>query len=312
MKLLPFLLTVLSATVCLSGADIRIAVIPKDTNHAFWKSVEKGARQAATELKVEIIWKGPIKGDDRAQQIAIVQQFVASGVSGIALAPLDDIALRSPVASAGQFKIPVVIYDSPLQGEVGKDFISLVATDNRLGGRLAGEELARLLGGQGKVVLLRFAESSASTNQREAGFLEVMASHPGIEIISGNRYAGVTASTAQDTAMNMLDKLRETDGIFCPNESSTVGMLLALRQAGLAGKKKFVGFDASAPILAGIERGQIDAVVAQNPTRMGYLAVKTMVEHLQGKPVEPRIDTGCALVTAANMGSPEIRAILGN
>jgi ribose transport system substrate-binding protein len=309
---LPALALLLSVCSLAFGGDLHIAVIPKDTNHAFWKSVEKGARQAAADLGVDIVWKGPIKGDDRASQIAIVQQFVSSGVSGIALAPLDDAALRSPVASAAEFKIPVVIFDSPLQGQAGKDFVSLVATDNRLGGRIAGDELARLLGGKGKVVLLRFTEGSASTTQREQGFLDVMAAHPEIEVLSSNRYAGATIASAQDAAMNLLDTLREADGIFCPNESSTLGMLLALRQAGLAGKKRFVGFDASAPLLAGLERGQIDALVSQNPTRMGYLAVKTMADHLRGLPVEQRIDTGCALVTAANIGAPEIRALLGN
>jgi ribose transport system substrate-binding protein len=306
-RLIPLALAFL---VSVSSAAERIAVIPKGTTHSFWKSVEAGARKAGDELGVEIVWKGPLKEDDRAQQIALVQQFVASGLSAIVLAPLDDNALRGPVRSAASRKIPVVIFDSALKGEPGKDFVSFVATDNHRGGELGGEELARLLGGQGKVVLLRYAEGSASTMAREAGFLEVMQRNPGIQIIVENRYAGPTVSTAQDAAMNLLDKLREADGIFCVNESATQGMLLALRQAGLTGKKKFVGFDTSPALLAAMEKGEIDALVSQNPTRMGYLAVTTAVKHLRGEKVETQIDTGCAVVTKANENDPEIKAML--
>ncbi|HYP15635.1 MAG TPA: substrate-binding domain-containing protein, partial [Opitutus sp.] len=181
----------------LASAAERIAVIPKGTTHSFWKSVEAGARQAGQELGVEIIWKGPLKEDDRAQQIGVVQQFVSSGVSAIVLAPLDETALRSPVKSANDRKIPVVIFDSALKGEAGKDFVSLVATDNRRGGEMGGEELARLLNGKGKVVLLRYSEGSASTDAREAGFLDVRKRHHAITITVENRYGGANVSSAQ-------------------------------------------------------------------------------------------------------------------
>lgn len=307
-KILPFLF--LSLAPLVSGAE-RIAVIPKGTTHSFWKSVEAGARKAGEELGVEIIWKGPLKEDDRAQQIAVVQQFVSSGVSAIVLAPLDDTALRGPVKSAADRNIPVVIFDSALKGEVGKDFISYVATDNRRGGTLGGEELVRLLGGKGKVVLLRYAEGSASTGEREAGFLDVIHKHPGITVTVENRYAGPTVSTAQDASMNLIDRIRDADGIFCPNESATQGMLLALRQTGLAGKKIFVGFDASSTLVAALNKGDINALVAQNPTKMGYMGVVTAVKALRGEKYEPLIDTGCVLVTKDNQNQPDVKAVLG-
>jgi ribose transport system substrate-binding protein len=297
--------------VPLLGAAERIAVIPKGTTHSYWKSVEAGALMAGHELGVEIVWKGPLKEDDRAQQISLVQEFVASDISAIALAPLDDVALRNPVRSAAEHHIPVVIFDSALKGEPGRDFASFVATDNHRGGVIGGEELARLLHGKGKVVLLRYAEGSASTLKREAGFLEVMQRNPGIEVIVSNRYGGATTSTSQDTAMNLIDRIREADGIFCSNESTTQGMLLALRQTGLAGQKKFVGFDASPPLLAALDKGDIDALVAQNPTKMGYLAVVTAVKCLRHEKFETLIDTGCVLVTRENEATPEIRAVLG-
>ena len=212
-----------------SKSSIRIAVIPKGTTHEFWKSVEAGAKKAGDELNVQIIWKGPLKEDEKNQQIALVEQFVSDGVSGICLAPLDDTALLAPVKSAANKKIPVVIYDSALKGEVGKDFVSFVATNNRVGGSMAGEEMLRLLGANKKVVLLRYKEGSASTMERETGFLEAIAKDPQIKVIEQNRFAGATMGEAQTAAMNMIDKLREAGGIFCPNESSTMGMLLALQ-----------------------------------------------------------------------------------
>lgn len=307
----PLLLLLILSACSLAFSAERIAVIPKGTTHSFWKSVEAGAKKAGEELGVEIIWKGPLKEDDRAQQIAVVQQFVASGVSAIVLAPLDDVALRGPVKSAAERKIPVVIFDSALKGEPGKDFVSFVATDNRRGGQIGGEELARLLGGKGKVVLLRYSEGSASTGEREAGFVEVIHKYPGITITVENRYAGATVSSAQDAAMNLIDKVREADGIFCPNESSTQGMLLALRQTGLVGKKAFVGFDTSPALNAALNKGDIQALVAQNPTKMGYLGVVTAVKALRGEKVEQTIDTGCVLVTRTNQNEPAVKAVLG-
>ena len=288
----------------------RIAVIPKGTTHVFWKSVEAGAQAAGKEFGVEIVWKGPLKENDRAQEIAIVEQFVTEGVSGIVLAPLDDTALKRPVAMAMEKKIPVVIIDSALKGEPGKDFLSFVATNNRKGGTMGGTRLAELLGGKGKVSLLRYQVGSASTDEREAGFMEALAKYPDIRLVVDNRYAGATAGEAKTAAMNMIDNLKESDGVFCPNESSTFGMLLALRQNNLAGKIKFVGFDTSPVLLDALKKGEINALVAQDPQKMGYLGVKALVEHLRGQKVDAVVDTGVALVTPDNLASPEIKKIL--
>lgn len=293
-----------------NGGGKRIAVIPKGTTHVFWKTVEAGVREAAKELGVTVQWQGPLKEDDRGQQIGLVEQFISNKVDGIVLAPLDATALQEPVAAANGKKIPVVIFDSPLNGEVGKDFVSLVATDNKKGGEMGAAELARLMGGKGKVVLIRYNVGSASTDLREQGFLEAIAKHPGIELIEKDRYAGATVGEAQQAAENLLDKLKQADGVFCSNESVTQGMLNVLVANGLAGKVKFVAFDTAPTIVEAIRNDQIHATVAQNPRKMGYLAVKTMVDHLNGTTVPPMVDTGCALVTKENLDTPEIKAIL--
>src|SRR3954468_24788259 len=182
------------------GPRKTVAVIPKGTTHLHWRSVEIGARKAGQEFGVDVIYKGPLTENDAAQQIGLVEQFTQEGVAAIAVAPLDANQLRRPVQQAAAKKIPVVIFDSALAGEAGKDYISYVATDNRKGGVLGGQELARLLGGKGKVVLIRYNVGSASTDERESGFLDVMAKNPGITLIEKNRYSGATVGEAQQNA----------------------------------------------------------------------------------------------------------------
>ena len=298
------------AAAATPGEKLTIAVIPKGTTHVYWKSVERGAKEAGEEFGAEIIWKGPIKENDRAQQIQVVQQFVSQQVDGIALAPLDLKALVAPVKAAQQADVPVVILDSALDGKPGEDFVSFVATDNRVGGQIAGEYLASLLPDGGNVVLLRYQVGSASTTNREAGFLDALSKHENIKVVSDNRYAGATAGEAKTQALNMIDQVRAADAVFCPNESSTMGMLLALQQEGLAGKIKFVGFDASPPLVKALENGEIAGLVVQNPRKMGYLSVKTLIQHLRGEAVEPVIDTGAVLVTLENLSDPKVKALI--
>lgn len=287
-----------------------IVVIPKSTTQVFWKAVEAGAREGAKEAGVEMVWKGSLKEDDPAQQIQIVEQFVSEDVGGIVLAPIDDTLLRRPVAAAMQKGIPVVIMDSALKGEPLKDFFSTVSTNNQRGGDMAGEQLGRLLEGKGKVLIFRFKEGSASTGQREAGFLEAIKRFPDIHVILANRYSGTTAKEAQSTALSMLDKLKETDGIFCPTEPSTLGMLLALKRNNLAGRKKLVGFDMSQGLMEGLRKGEIQALVAQNPKRMGQEAVKALVAKMKGETVPTVIDSGSAVITKENLDTPKIQALL--
>jgi ribose transport system substrate-binding protein len=290
-------------------ARITIAVIPKGTMHEFWKTVHAGAVKASKELDVDIIWKGPIKEDDRDAQIAVVEDFISKGVSGIVLAPLDDTALRTPVASATKGGMPVVIFDSGLKGS---DFISFVATDNFKGGQLAGEHLVKLLGGKGNVIMLRYNEGSNSTMERERGFMDAISRAKAIKVLSANQYGGVTPDSACKASENLLARFKSAgvDGIFCPNESTTFGMLRALQECGSAGKVKFVGFDGSKQLIDGLKARQIDALVLQNPMKMGYMAVKTLVADLKGQKIGKRIDTGVTLVTPQNMNTAQMQALL--
>ncbi|HEX3719246.1 MAG TPA: substrate-binding domain-containing protein [Verrucomicrobiae bacterium] len=291
-----------------------IAVIPKGTTHEYWKSIHAGAVKAGEELTaqgvpVEIIWKGPFREDDRDQQIQVVENFTSRQVSGIVLAPLDSQALVNPVESAVQAGIPVLVMDSGLKSD---KYVSFVATDNFKGGQLAGDYMAKLLNDQGNVILLRYAVGSSSTEEREKGFLDALAKHPGIKLISSDQYAGVTIETAYQASQNLLNRFgNEVNGIFCVNEPNTIAMTKALRDIGKAGGKvKMVGFDAGSQSVLDMKNGDLQGLAVQNPLLMGYLSVKTIVQHLEGQKVERRIDTGVVLVTPENMNQPEIKDLL--
>lgn len=306
---------VLCASVVLKAAEsYTIAVVPKGTTHEFWKSIHAGAVKAEKELTaqgatVKLFWKGPLREDDRDQQIQVVENFTARNVSGIVLAPLDSQALVSPVASAAQAKIPTVVIDSDLKSDKQ---ISFVATDNFKGGQMAGEFLAKQLGGKGKVILLRYQVGSASTEAREAGFLDAIKKASGVQLISSDQHAGATRETAYQASQNLLNRFgREVDGIFCPNETATIAMTKALRDIGRAGGQvKLVGFDSGSQSVLDLKNGDVQALVVQDPLKMGYLGVMTLVQHLRGKPVEKRVDTGVSLVTKANMNDPAMAELL--
>lgn len=293
---------------------MRIAVIPKGLTHEFWKSIHAGAIKAKQEwgekgVDVEIIWQGPLRENDRAEQIKIVENFTVGGCDGMVLAPLDDQALAQPVKNAAASEVPVVIVDSGLLSE---DYVSFVATDNLNGGYLGGIKLAEELNGKGKVLLLRYQVGSASTTKREEGFLRAMSEYPDIEILSDDQYSGPTRESALQQAENLLQRFGDdVNGVFCPCEPVTVTMAQALRDFGRAGGKvKVVGFDATEASVRDLESGDVAALVVQDPVNMGYTGVNTLVAYMRGESVQERIDTGVAVITKGDMDTPRHQELL--
>jgi ribose transport system substrate-binding protein len=310
------LLLLLALAPPLAAADgYDVAVIPMGSTHVFWKAIHAGALKAERELnasgvRVRVIWKGPLREDDRDQQIQVVENFVGRQISGIVLAPIDSRALVRPVEEAVGSGIPVVIINSHLRSSAPA---SLVATDNRQGGLLGAHRLGVLLGGKGRAIMLRCQAGADAAEEREAGFLEGMhREFPGIELISTDQYGGPSRDTARRAAENLLNRFGDrVNGIFASNESSATGMLLALRDAGLAGGRvKFVGFDSDATLLAALKGGDIQGLVVQDPFGMGYTGVETLVAVLRGGRVPAVVKTPVAMVTAENLNDPAIAALL--
>ncbi len=287
-----------------------IAVIPKATSHEFWKSVHAGAEHGGEEAGVDIIWKGPITESNREHQINLVQDFVAQGVDGICLAPLDSQALVPAVQEAHRSGIPVLIFDSGLDDT--RDIVSFVATDNYHGGQIAGRHLGGLLDGKGRVIVLRQVVGSQSAERREQGCLDVLAEEfPDVEILSSDEYGGDTADKALVKSQQLLLTFgNKVDGIFTSTQHTATGMLRALEEQGLAGKVKFIGFDAGPELVAALAAGKMDGIVLQDPVGMASLAVTTLADHIRGKQVEKRISTGETLATPDNMHEPAVKRLL--
>lgn len=298
-----------------ADASYTIAVIPMGNTHEYWKLLHAGAVKAQAEFKaqgveVEILWKGPLREDDRDQQVQVVENFVGRQVSGIVLAPLDYRALVAPVEQAVKAGIPVVIVDSGLNSKAP---VSYIATDNHAGGELAARRLGELLHGKGNVILLRVQVGSGSCEAREAGFLEELAAKfPDIKVISSNQHGGATRETAMAVSQNLLNRYgAEVNGIFTPNESTMAGMLLALHNAGLdGGKVKLVGFANSDKFGDALKHNDLHGLILQDPVKMGYLGVKTIIQVLRGEKVPVVVDTGVVLATAENIDDPAITALM--
>ena len=285
-----------------------IAVIPMGTTHEFWKTIHAGALTAARECGVDIIWKGPLKEDDRNEQVQIVETLAASGIQALVLSPIDDRALIPPVREAKRSGVPTVIFNSALQGDLQTAYVS---TDNYRGGVLAAEHIGRLMGGRGNLILVRVKEGVEGSTKREEGFLAVIRSRfPEIRILSDNQHAGASVETAYQTCENLLSRFPETDAIFTPNESTTFGCLRAVEDLGLAGKIIHVGFDTSAKLLEALDSGAIAGLIVQDPFAMGYRSVKIAAAVIEGKPHDTIVDTGVYLATPANRNDPAIRRLL--
>jgi ribose transport system substrate-binding protein len=297
-----------SASPAPSGTPMKVAVIPKGLTHVFWQSVKAGAEKAGSEKNVEIKWDGPQKETDTSQQVGIVENAINNKVDGIVLAPLDKAALVNVIKKAKEKKIPLTIFDSAAD-VTEDDYVSFVATDNKKGGELAAERLGKLLNGKGTVALIPVQPNSASTMDRESGFEEtIKAKFPGMKVIRSS-YSMNDRANALKVVEDVLTAHSEIVGVFSANEPAAVGALQALKNRQLVGKIKLVGFDSTKQLEDALEKGDLDSLVVQNPYKMGYEGVMSLVDLKAGKTPEKRIDTGVVLMTKDNLETPEVKAL---
>jgi len=288
---------------CSREKKTTIAVIPKGRSHLFWRSVNAGAAKAARENGVEIIWNGPTSETDYAGQIQIVEAMINRHVDAIVLAPIDKTAMIGVVDRAAREKIPVVIFDSPVDTE---NFVSQVATDNYAAGRMAGERMGLLLSGKGKIAIVAVQPGAASTMAREQGFEDaVKEKFSGIEILD-KRYGMADFAKSLAVTENMLTAHPKLDALFASNESSTVGAAQALKQR--QSKVKLVGFDWSPGLLDDLRAGVIDSLVAQHPFMMGEKSVQAAVAKLKGQEVTKIDNIAPRLLLKENLDTPEVKA----
>lgn len=302
----------------LRAENITLGAIPKSTGGEFWETVERGARKAAKDLGVTLKWDGALTESDVAEQNKIIENMLNTGVKGIALAPLNQKATRRSVENIVSTGIPVVIFDSAVDGNVHSSY---VATDNKQGGVIGGKELVRLIGDKkdARVMCMRYIQGTGSTEARAAGFLETVKG-AGFQVAAHPYPDTGTIESCKTTAANTLEKFvkngaLELDGIFACNLYSTIGVASALedlRKSGVKVNVKFVGFDTSKKLVEDVQAGRIGALVAQNPEKMGYLAVETLYKVVKKEKVPAVVDTGTVLVTKDKLANdPEVRKLVG-
>jgi ribose transport system substrate-binding protein len=288
------------------NAKKTIGVVPKGTAHIFWRSVKAGADKAGKELGVDIKWDGPPSEDQRAKQIEIIESMQSRGIDALVVAPLDATAITATMEKAKK-SMPVVVFDS---GSTFKDYDAFVATDNFKGGQLAGQHMLKLIGDKEvELAMVRYDSASDSTNEREKGFLDAIKGNTKIKVYS-DQYAGSSADKATTLMSNLLQAHPKITAVFASNESTARGALGALEKAGLAGKITFIGFDSSPELLAGLEKGNIQALVLQDPVRMGYMAVKAALAAMKKEAVTREQPIEPVLATPENMNKPEVKSLL--
>ncbi len=301
------LVSLLALASCHGSKMKRIAVVPKGTSHVFWVTVHAGAAAAGQKFGVEVLWNGPAQETEYDRQIQIVDSMIAQHVDGMAVAAAERKILNRSLDRAAELGIPVTVFDS---GVDSTNYLAFLATNNFEGGRMGARELARLVGGQGTVAMVMHAPGSASTMDRERGFEDVMKNEfPKIEIVA-RQFGMSDRSKAMGVAENILTAHPDLKGIFASSEPSSIGTALALKSRGLSGKVKFVAFDSSDNLIEDLKGGTIDAMVVQDPFKMGFEAVKTLVDKLNGTTPPKQIDLPARLVQKADLDKPDIHELL--
>lgn len=284
----------------------RIAVVPKGVAFDFWLAVKAGAEKAGREEGAKILWKGPHEETDVALQKSIIENFITQKVDAIVMAACDSRALVPTVRRALKAGIPVITIDSGLNPDISLCF---VATDNLKAAKSAADVLAKLIGYEGEVGLIPFVPGAETSILREKGFKEGLKKYPKIKLVSV-LYSYSDASKAMAATEDMLTSHPNIKGIFAANEPGAIGCARALKARGLAGKVKLVAFDAAPTEIEELKAGTVQALIVQNPFKMGYLGVKMAVKAIKGEKIPRRIDTGVAVVTMENFNEPRIQRLL--
>jgi len=288
---------------------LHVVFIPKSSDQVFWDLMREGVDRAVREDgNVKLTWRGPAHNDDTDSQIRILQAYTQPDVDAILITPTDRARLVEPVRAATALGIKVVVVDSALDGNYHSN---MVATDNVRGGKQAAKHLADILGNQGRVVVLRTVAGSASTDERAEGFISYLKDNaPKITVVD-DVYGGGSTGKARHSAVQLLKQHPGVNGVFAVNESSSDGMLRALRDQKLAGKIRFVGFDSTDFLIQGLEQQEIDGLVIQNPQQMGYLGVKTVLAAVRNAPLKDKtVYTDTTLLTRENVRSADIKKLI--
>ncbi len=297
----------LGFSACNHSSAQLIGVIPKATAHLFFVAIHGGVNQAAKEEHVEVLWNGPSDETDHARQIQIVDSMIARRVNAIAISATDERALAAPLKRAIAAGIPVAMFDSAADIE---DYVTFIATDNHTAGCTAARTLAALIGGKGKVAMIMQKPGGTSTGLRESGFIETIGKEFPAITIAARQFGMADAARSRAAAENILTAQAGLDGIFASSEAASIGAIQAIRARGLSRKIRLVTFDSSETHLAALDDGTINAMLLQDPHRIGYEAVRALAQKLAGATPARRLDLPARLITKSDLDKPGVSELL--
>lgn len=305
-KLLNKIIIIAGMLFCLESSATAecVGVVTAGGGQSFWREVIKGAKQAGKELGIEIHARGAVDEANVEGQRYIIELTMEFGCEGLVLAP-NSKDRKKDVAQLKAQGIPTVFIDR----DVGGDRISVIKTENFSAGEKAGIEMAKALRGKGKIALLRFKENVTTTTARENGFIKG-ATSGGLEIVV-DQYLGTMVGEARSEAYRILKGLKRIDGIFTPNESTTLGIIKALERLNKAGKVVHIGFDAHKVMIESLRSQHIYGFIVQRPFQMGYQGVHTVYRAMHGKSVKQEVNTDVVFINRENINHTEIRIMLG-
>jgi ribose transport system substrate-binding protein len=261
------------------GGEKVVGVALRTRSHEFYKDLEAGLVEEAAKQHLRIIVQAA--DDDLTAQARQLEDFVTQKVDAIVVIPCQSDAIAASLRGAAAAKIPVFTADIAAKGA---DVVSHVASDNFQGGKLAGEAMAKLLGGKGKVIVID-QPSVTSVQDRVRGFEEALKAHPGISIV-GKPSAGGERVKAQAVMEDALTRHADLAGVFGINDDSALGALHAAEKAG-RGNLVIIGYDATPEAQAAIKRGSaLKADVIQYPKLIGAKTIDAIARHLRGEQVE--------------------------
>lgn len=279
-------LTLVSAGVAAQTIGFAISTL----DNPFFVDLKDGAEAKAAELGVNI--RVVDAGDDPARQLSGIEDLIAREVDLILVNPTDSAAVVPAILAANRAGIPVITVDRSADSG---DVVAYIASDNVLGGNMAGEFIAELLGGEGKVVELEGIPGTNAARERGQGFGEAIAEHPGIVIVA-RQEAGFDRARGLTVMENILQAQPEIDAVFAHNDEMALGALIAIQSAGRADKIVVVGFDATDDAVQAVQDGRMLATVAQQPRLIGALGVEVALKVLQGEQVDEFVPVPLELV----------------
>jgi ribose transport system substrate-binding protein len=279
------------------GKTIEIALVTKALDSEWWQRVKSGAEEAARAVPgVNLAVLAPEREVNIDQQVGILEDRITRGVSALAVAPAGVSEILPVLDKAKAAGIPVLIVDTDVNWPAK---LSYIGADNRLGGRIAGEYIVKLLGGKGKVAVIRGILGIATHEERLAGFREAIARAPGIDCVAvqpanSERALGMTVME------NLLTAHPDLKAVFATNDQMALGAVEAIAAHNLIGKVQVVGFDATREAIRAVVAGRLSGDMAGLPEVMGRKAVEEAIQAAKGQPVEKQAIITPVLVTKEN------------